>query len=117
MVFLTAVRSDVDAAVAYHGGDTEKYLSEVNGLHAPLLMHLAEEDESFPSLHKLRSKRHFSRSRTQWFTAIRVNITHSLGTAAHTTMPGSNARPWADIRISTSKIGVTVDAATGPKAG
>jgi hypothetical protein len=26
MVFLTAVRHDVDAAVAYHGGGTEKYL-------------------------------------------------------------------------------------------
>jgi carboxymethylenebutenolidase len=45
MTFLTAVRNRVDAAVAYHGGDTEKYLGEVDGLHAPLLMHLAEEDE------------------------------------------------------------------------
>src|SRR5580658_1298906 len=45
MTFLTAVRYRVDAAVAYHGGDTEKYLGEVDGLHAPLLMHLAEEDE------------------------------------------------------------------------
>ena len=45
MVFLTAVRYGVDAAVAYHGGDTEKYLDEVDGLHAPLLMHLGEEDE------------------------------------------------------------------------
>jgi len=46
MVFLTAVRYDgVDAAVAYHGGDTEKYLGEGDGLNAPLLMHLAEEDE------------------------------------------------------------------------
>jgi carboxymethylenebutenolidase len=45
MVFLTAVRYGVDAAVAYHGGDTEKYLGEADGLHAPLLMHLAEEDE------------------------------------------------------------------------
>jgi len=46
MVFLTAVRFDgIDAAVAYHGGDTEKYLGEVDGLHAPMLMHLAEEDE------------------------------------------------------------------------
>jgi carboxymethylenebutenolidase len=45
MTFLTAVRCRVDAAVAYHGGDTEKYLREINGLHAPLLMHLAEEDE------------------------------------------------------------------------
>src|SRR5580704_6266775 len=46
MVFLTAVRyHGVHAAVAYHGGDTDKYLGEVGGLTAPLLMHLAEEDE------------------------------------------------------------------------
>jgi carboxymethylenebutenolidase len=46
MVFMTAVRNDgIDAAVWYHGSDTEKYLGEVDGLHAPILMHLAEEDE------------------------------------------------------------------------
>jgi carboxymethylenebutenolidase len=46
MVFLTAVRHrGVNASVAYHGGDTEKYLGDVDGLNAPLLMHLAEEDE------------------------------------------------------------------------
>jgi carboxymethylenebutenolidase len=38
MVFMTAVRNDgIDAAVWYHGADTEKYLREVDGLHAPLL--------------------------------------------------------------------------------
>src|SRR5277367_3784741 len=45
LVYLTAVRFGVDAGVAYHGGDTEKYLGEVDGLRAPLLMHLAEDDE------------------------------------------------------------------------
>ena len=45
MTFLTAVRYGVGAGVAHHGGDTEKYLGEIDGLHAPLLMHLAEEDE------------------------------------------------------------------------
>jgi carboxymethylenebutenolidase len=45
MTYLTAARYGVDAAVAYHGGDTEKYLDEIGGLNAPLLMHLAEEDE------------------------------------------------------------------------
>jgi carboxymethylenebutenolidase len=45
MTFLTAVRCNVDAAVAYHGADTEKYVGEVNNLSAPLLMHLGEEDE------------------------------------------------------------------------
>jgi len=45
MSFLTAVRYSVNAAVAYHGADTEKYLDEVDGLAAPLQMHLGEEDE------------------------------------------------------------------------
>ena len=45
MVFLTLVRYGVDAGVAFHGAETEKYLGEINGLQAPLLMHLAEEDE------------------------------------------------------------------------
>src|SRR6202162_3303227 len=46
MVFMTALRNDgIDAAVWYHGADTEKYLGEVDGLHAPILMHVAEEDE------------------------------------------------------------------------
>jgi carboxymethylenebutenolidase len=45
MAFIAAARYEVDAAVAYQGGDTEKYLGEVGGLDAPLLMHLGEEDE------------------------------------------------------------------------
>jgi carboxymethylenebutenolidase len=45
MVFLTAARAKIDAAVAYHGGDTEKYLGEADRITAPMLMHLAEEDE------------------------------------------------------------------------
>lgn len=45
MAFITAARHEVDAAVAYHGGDTEKYLGEVGSLRTPLLMHLGEEDE------------------------------------------------------------------------
>jgi carboxymethylenebutenolidase len=45
MAFLTAVRYGVDAAVAYHGGDTEKYLDEINGFDEPMLMHFGEDDE------------------------------------------------------------------------
>jgi carboxymethylenebutenolidase len=48
MTFLTAARAQVDAAVAFHGADTEKYLDEVGGIRAPLLMHLAGEDEFMP---------------------------------------------------------------------
>jgi len=45
MTFLTAAREKIDAAVAYHGGETEKYLDEADKIMAPMLMHLAEEDE------------------------------------------------------------------------
>lgn len=45
MVFMVAARCEIDAGVWYHGGDTEKYLGEADGVTAPLLMHVAEEDE------------------------------------------------------------------------
>src|ERR1700735_1206564 len=45
MTFLTAVRCHVDAAVAYHGGDTEKYVGEGGKLISPLLRHLGEKNE------------------------------------------------------------------------
>jgi len=45
MTFLTSARFGADAAVVYHGGDTEKYLDEAPRVDAPLLMHLGEEDE------------------------------------------------------------------------
>ncbi|HVI54635.1 MAG TPA: dienelactone hydrolase family protein [Luteibacter sp.] len=48
MTFLTAARGTVDAAVAFHGGDTESYLGESDAITAPFLMHLAEEDEYIP---------------------------------------------------------------------
>jgi carboxymethylenebutenolidase len=45
MAYLTAARFRVDAAIAYHGGDTDKYLDEAAGLKSPMLMHFGEEDE------------------------------------------------------------------------
>src|ERR1700693_3728062 len=37
MAFLTAARAKIDAAVAYHGGGTAKYLDETGGLCAPIV--------------------------------------------------------------------------------
>jgi len=45
MSFLTAARRGADAAVAYYGGGTERFVAEGRQLAGPLLMHLAEEDE------------------------------------------------------------------------
>ncbi|RAR67904.1 carboxymethylenebutenolidase [Paraburkholderia unamae] len=45
MTFLTAARTDVDAASAYYGGETDQYLAEANTLDIPIIMHLGTEDE------------------------------------------------------------------------
>ncbi|MCC2954231.1 dienelactone hydrolase family protein [Massilia sp. IC2-477] len=45
MTFLSAARTDGDAFAAYYGGGTDAYLDEVPNIKAPLLYHLAEEDE------------------------------------------------------------------------
>ncbi len=93
MTFLTAVRYGVDAAVAYHGGDTEKYLGEVGGLHAPVLMHWPRKTSSFPRLRKLRSKEPLPVNQTRRSTAIRARITPSRDTMGRTTTPRRQRSP------------------------
>ena len=83
----------MDAAVAYHGGDTEKYLGEVDGLHAPLLMHLAEEDEFISKAAQAEIKAALAENRTRPSTAIRVSTTPSLGTMGRTTTPQRQRSP------------------------
>lgn len=48
LAFLTATRTDADAAVAYYGVGIEKRLGEADRLSDPLLLHIAEEDEFVP---------------------------------------------------------------------
>lgn len=48
LTFLTAARTCVDAAVAFHGGRTEQFLSEAPDVDAPFQVHLANEDEFIP---------------------------------------------------------------------
>ncbi|KFI07239.1 dienelactone hydrolase family protein [Massilia sp. BSC265] len=45
MTFLSAARTDGDAFAAYYGGGTDQYLDEADRIRAPLLYHLAGEDE------------------------------------------------------------------------
>jgi carboxymethylenebutenolidase len=52
--FLTATRHVVDAAVAYYGGGTDKYVAEGVHLTSPTLLHLAEDDEYIPLQAQLR---------------------------------------------------------------
>src|SRR5271168_1362920 len=87
MTFLTAVRYGVDAAVVYHGGDTEKYLGEIDGLHAPLLMHLAEEDEFISKAAQAEIKRALAGKPNATVIVIRGSATPALATMGHTTMP------------------------------
>ena len=46
--FLTAARSDVDAAVSYYGFGIENHLGEKDGIRAPLLLHYGKKDQFIP---------------------------------------------------------------------
>lgn len=45
LAYLTACRTDADCAVGYYGVNIAKYAAEAKGITAPLLLHVAEEDE------------------------------------------------------------------------
>ncbi|HYF22509.1 MAG TPA: dienelactone hydrolase family protein [Caulobacteraceae bacterium] len=48
LAFLTAARTNVDAAAAYYGVGIENRLAEADRIANPLLMHVAEEDQFVP---------------------------------------------------------------------
>jgi carboxymethylenebutenolidase len=48
LAYLTATRTDTDAAVAYYGVGIDRYTAESDRLSAPLLLHIAEEDQFVP---------------------------------------------------------------------
>jgi carboxymethylenebutenolidase len=48
LAFLTGTRTDVEAAVGYYGVGIEKHLGEADILAAPLMLHIAEEDQFVP---------------------------------------------------------------------
>jgi len=49
LAFLTAASSAADAAVAYYGSGTERFLERAGQVDTPLLMHLGEQDEYIDS--------------------------------------------------------------------
>lgn len=48
LAFLTATRTDIDAAVAYYGVGIDQRLREADTLVTPILLHIAEEDQFVP---------------------------------------------------------------------
>src|ERR1700731_3534524 len=104
MVFLTAVRYDgIDAAVAYHGGDTEKYLGELDGLTAPLLMHLAEEDEFISKAAQAEIKAALAKKpHTPVYSYAGQNHAFSRHNGAHYKRRGGSSRQRAAKPIVTS---------------
>ncbi len=46
--FLTATRTDIDAAACYYGVGIEQRLREADALVTPVLLHIAEEDQFVP---------------------------------------------------------------------
>ena len=89
MVFMTAARKDgIDAAVWYHGADTDKYRERSMGFMRPFSCIWPRRMSSFPRLRKRRLGRHLLRSQMRWFTATRDRVTHSPAiTESTTTQP------------------------------
>ncbi|HEX4196908.1 MAG TPA: dienelactone hydrolase family protein [Caulobacteraceae bacterium] len=48
LAYLTAMRTDADASVAYYGVGLERYTAEADKLVNPLMLHVAEEDQFTP---------------------------------------------------------------------
>jgi carboxymethylenebutenolidase len=48
LAFLTATRTDIDAAVSYYGGGIDQRIREADTLVTPLMLHIAEEDSFIP---------------------------------------------------------------------
>ena len=48
LAYLLAARSDVDASVGYYGVGIEDMLGEAKQISAPLMLHIAEEDQFVP---------------------------------------------------------------------
>jgi carboxymethylenebutenolidase len=87
MVFMTAVRNDgIDAAVWYHGADTDKYLRSM-GFMRPFSCIWPRRMSSFPRLHKRRLERQLKKNQTQWFTATRSRVMPSPAITENTTTP------------------------------
>jgi carboxymethylenebutenolidase len=56
LAFLTATRTDVDAAVGYYGVNIQNYLGEAEKLAEPLMLHIAGEDGFVPKEAQARIK-------------------------------------------------------------
>ncbi|HKD47144.1 MAG TPA: dienelactone hydrolase family protein, partial [Rhizomicrobium sp.] len=48
LAFLTAARTDADAAVGYYGVNIQNRLEEAKNINHPLMLHIAEADEYVP---------------------------------------------------------------------
>jgi carboxymethylenebutenolidase len=102
MTFLTAARSKVDAAVAFHGGDTEKYLGEAASVSAPFLMHLAGADEFITPEAQAQIKEAFAgKPNVTIYTYEGCHHAFSRHGGAHydaAAAKSANGRTWAFLR-------------------
>jgi carboxymethylenebutenolidase len=102
MAFLTAARSQVDAVVAFHGGDTEKYLDEADAITAPMIMHLADEDEFISKAAQAQIKAALAgRPNVEIYSYAGCNHAFSRHGGAHYNAEAANlanARTWAFLK-------------------
>lgn len=109
MTFLAAARTPIGAAVAFHGADTEKYLDEAPAITAPMLIHLAGEDEFMPaSARAAISAAMADHPNAQVFTYPGCRHAFSRHNGVHYDAPAAtlaNQRTWSFLSAMLGKAG------------
>lgn len=62
MTYLVSARFGSDASVAYYPGGADQYMAEAASVTAPIIVHLAEEDEFIPKQAQARIRDSFANS-------------------------------------------------------
>ena len=117
LAFLATARGEVDAAVAYHGADTDRYLDEAGGITAPFIMHLAEEDEFIAKDAQARIKTALAgKANAQVFSYAGCNHAFARHTGLHYNAAAAslaNGRTWAFLADRLSAAPAVLPVAAG----
>jgi len=104
LAYLMAAESDADCNVSYYGVGIDERLAAADGITAPTILHIAEEEDSFPRTRRRKSRTAWVAIRTSASTAIRASITPSPAMPASTTTLPRRHSPTAARWIASTRL-------------
>lgn len=104
LAYLTAARTNVDAAVGYYGVSIEQALNEKDKIKKPLLLHLAEKDQFVPPAAQSQIIDAFRITASSRRISMRGSITPSRASAVSTSTKRRRIWPMRARRNSSKPI-------------